>query len=303
MAELDRGTARPIPAIKTSRLSVAYEEYGSAGGKPVVLLHGFPYSPRAYDRVVPVLAAQGLRIIVPYLRGFGPTRFLDPACPRSGEQAALGMDLIETIEVLDLDRPILAGFDWGGRAACIAAALRPNLVRGLVTCGGYNLFGPPQTAPLPPAVEHVLWYQYYLHTERGRTMLETNRLGFCRLLWTLWSPQWQFDDATYAQAAAAFDNPDFVEVVLHSYRHRSGLVAGDPGLRELAERLERDQPAIAVPTIAVFGEGGALPPNPAHARSRFTAAWEARLLPGVGHNPPQEAPTDFAAAVLDLAGD
>lgn len=289
-----------IKTVATSNLAVAFEEHGPATGTPIVLLHGFPYAPRAYDAVAPILAAQGLRVIVPYLRGFGPTRFHDDACVRSGEQAALGMDLIETIEVLDLDRPIVAGFDWGGRAACVAAAVRPDLVRGLVTCGGYNLLGPPVSQPLPPELEHVLWYQYYLHLDRGQTMLENNRAAFCRLLWILWSPDWRFNEATFAQSALAFDNPDFVDVVLHSYRHRSGLVGGDPALRELATRLEREQPEIAVPTIALYGERGAFPPNPVQKRDRFVAHWQCRMLPGVGHNPPQEDPAEFAAAVLDL---
>lgn len=290
-----------IRSIATSHLLVAYEEHGPAEGVPVVLLHGFPYAPRAYDAVAPMLAKQGLRVIVPYMRGFGPTRFLDPGAIRSGEQAALGTDLVEMIVALALDRPIVAGYDWGGRAACVAAAIRPDLVRGLVTGGGYNLFGPPAKQPLAPEVEHMLWYQYYLHTERGRAMLETNRRGFCHLLWKLWSPGWPFDDETFEQSAVTFDCPDFVEVVLHSYRHRAGLVLGDPTLRELAERLEREQPAISVPTIALQGENGLLPAAVARNRDRFLSRWECRTLPGVGHNLPQEAPAAFAAAVLDLA--
>lgn len=292
-----------IRYIATSSLSVAYEEHGPADGLPVVLLHGFPYAPRAYDAVVPILAARGLHVIVPYLRGFGPTRFLDVNVVRSGEQAALGTDLIETIIALGLDRPVVAGYDWGGRAACVAAAVRPDLVRGLVTGGGYNLFGPPTTRPLAPEVEHVLWYQYYFHTERGRAMLEQNRQGFCRLLWKLWSPEWSFDDETFEQSAAALDCPDFVEVVLHSYRHRAGLVAGDPALRELADRLEREQPTIDVPTIALYGENGLLPAAVSQNRDRFRSRWESRTLPGVGHNLSQEAPAAFAAAVLDLVAE
>lgn len=290
-----------IKSVSTASLSVAYEEWGPANGVPAVLLHGFPYSPRAYDAVALDLEKQGLRVIVPYLRGFGPTRFLSPDIVHSGEQAALGTDLVEMIVALSLDRPVVAGYDWGGRAACVAAAIRPDLVRGLVSGNGYNLFGPPASEPLPPELEHVLWYQYYLHTERGRAMLETNRYGFCQLLWRLWSPRWQFDEETFAQSAAAFECPDFVEVVLHSYRHRAGLVPGDPALRELAERLERAQPAIKVPTIALQGEDDLLPPAATQNRDRFLSSWECRTLPGVGHNLPQEAPAAFAAAVLDLA--
>lgn len=290
-----------IRRIETSTLSIAYEERGAADGATAVLLHGFPYSPRAYDAVADVLAARGLRVIVPYLRGFGPTQFRDSKAMRSGEQAALGMDLVELLTALKLERPVVAGYDWGGRAACVVSAIRPDLVGGLVTGGGYNLFGPAATAPLTPEVEHVLWYQYYLHTERGRAMLETNRHGFCRLLWKLWSPRWAFDEATFAQSAIALDNPDFVEVVLHSYRHRSGLVTGDPVLGELAALLEREQPSIDVPTIALYGDAGPLGGAPSPKRDHFTAQWEYRVLAGAGHNLPQEAPQAFAAAVIDLA--
>lgn len=294
-------TRTPVKTVATKTLALAYEESGPAEGGPVVLLHGFPYAPPAYDAVIPTLVQDGLRVIVPYLRGFGPTRFLDANAPRSGEQAALGTDLIEMIEALRLDRPVIAGYDWGGRAACIAAAVRRDLVGGLVTGGGYNIFGPPNPRPLSPEIEHILWYQYYLHTERGRAMLETNRQGFCKLLWKLWSPHWRFDDATFAQSAEAFDNPDFVEVVLHSYRHRFGLVPGDPSLHGLAARLEQDQPEISVPTIALYGDAGLIPPNPAQHRNRFTGSWESRIVAGVGHNVPQEAPAMFASAVLDLS--
>lgn len=291
-----------IRTIATPDLEIAYEEHGPIDGTAVVLLHGFPYSPRAYDEVAPRLAGQGLRIIVPYLRGFGPTRFRSDATMRSGEQAALGTDLIDLITALGLNRPVVAGYDWGGRAACVAAAIRPDLVGGLVTCGGYNLFGPPVTHPLSPEMEHVLWYQYYLHTERGRAMLETNRRGFCRLLWSLWSPKWAFDDETFAKSAEALDNPDFVDVVLHSYRHRAGLVEGDPVLRDLAEMLEREQPPITVPTIALYGDAGLLPAAMASQRERFAGEWQYRTLAGVGHNVPQEAPKDFASAVLAMSG-
>lgn len=290
----------PIKMVETPRLSLAYEEHGPASGVPVVLLHGFPYSPRAYDAVAPVLAAHGLRVIVPYLRGFGPTRFLDPAAPRSGEQAALGTDLLDLVDALRLKRPLVAGYDWGGRAACVATALHPERFRGLVTAGGYNLFGRPAAHPLLPEVEHVLWYQYYLHTERGREMLETNRRGFSRLLWRLWSPSWSFDEETFIRSAEAFDNPDFVEVVLHSYRHRAGLIAGDSTVEALADWLEREQPSIAVPTIALYGDAGPLPSPPPRG-DRFCGGWETRILPGAGHNLPQEEPEAFGAAVLDLA--
>lgn len=290
-----------IRQIATSRLSVAYEEHAPGSGMPVVLLHGFPYSPRAYDEVAPILAGRGFRVIVPYLRGFGPTRFLDPAAVRSGEQAALGTDLMGLVAALNLDRPIVAGYDWGGRAACVAAAVRPEMFSGLVTGGGYNLFGPPVTQPRSPDMEHMLWYQYYLHMDRGRAMLEQNRRGFCRLLWQLWSPDWTFSDEDFSQSAETFDCPDFVEVVLHSYRHRAGLVAGDPSLHELATRLEREQPAIRIPTIALSGDSGQLASASVQQPGRFLSHWEHRTLPGIGHNLPQEAPGAVAAAILDLA--
>lgn len=290
-----------IRHIDAGTLLVAYEEHGPADGVPAVLLHGFPYDPRTYDEVAPILADNGIRVIAPYLRGYGPTRFRDPATPRSGEQAALGSDLVALIEALALDRPVVAGYDWGGRAACVAAAIRPDLVRGLVSGGGYNLFGPPVTGPLDPAFEHLLWYQYYLHMHRGRMMLEQNRRGFCRLLWKLWSPTWSFDDETFEATARSFDNPDFVDVVLHSYRHRAGLVPGDPALSELATRLEQHRPEITVPTIVLHGEDGLAPPAMSADRRKFTGPWEVRNLPGIGHNLPQEAPRAMAQAVLDLA--
>lgn len=290
-----------IKRIDAGVLSVAYEEHGPADGVPAVLLHGFPYDPRTYDEVAPALAAQGIRAIVPYLRGYGPTRFLDPATPRSGEQAALGTDLVALIEALQLDRPVVAGYDWGGRAACVASAIRPDLVRGLVTCGGYNMFGPPVTGPLDPAFEHLLWYQYYLHMHRGRMMLESNRRGFCGLLWKLWSPSWNFSPETFEASAQSFDNPDFVEIVLHSYRHRSGLVPGDPALAHIATRLEQERPAISVPAIVLHGEDGLAPAAMSADRSRFSASWELRKIPGIGHNLPQEAPGVMARAVCDLA--
>lgn len=291
-----------IKHVATSTLSIAYEEHGPKDGTPVVLLHGFPYSPRVYDQVAPMLAARGLRVIVPYLRGFGPTRFLRDDILRSGEQAALGNDLIEMIVALGLDRPVVAGYDWGGRAACVTAATRPDLVRGLVTGAGYNLFGPPATDPLPPEIEHIMWYQYYLHTERGRMMLESNRRGFCRLLWQLWSPRWAFDDETFEQSAQSFDSPDFVDVVLHSYRHRHGLVPGDPALREFAASLERGQPKITVPTISLYGEAGPMPASAFLDRDldRFVPTMDYRILENAGHNLPHEEPLVFADAVLRI---
>ena len=290
--------------IRTSTLEVAYEESGDAGGSPIFLLHGWPYDPRCYDDVVPPLVAAGYRVIVPYLRGFGPTRFLSAATLRSGQQAALGNDLRELMDALSIERALLAGYDWGGRAACIVAALWPGRVTGLVTVNGYNLQNiAAAMKPASPAQEHRLWYQYYFHSERGRAGLQANCCDFCRLLWTLWSPQWSFSDADFARSAGSFDNPDFVSVTIHSYRHRFGVAAGDPVLEPIEQKLA-NQPKISVPTIALQGEADGIAPPEASAQhaSFFIGPYQRRLLPRVGHNPPQEAPQAFAAAVLELAG-
>ena len=212
-----------LNGVRTSVLEIAYEESGPPHGAAVLLMHGFPYDPRTYDDVVPSLAEAGCRVIVPYLRGYGPTKFLAPDTLRSGQQAALGNDLKELMDALALKRAMLAGYDWGGRGACIVAALWPERVRGLVSANGYNIQDIAGSAkPAPAEQEYRLWYQYYFHTERGRAGLQANRREFCRLLWRLWSPNWKFDDATYDRTAASFDNPDFVDVVIHSYRHRFG---------------------------------------------------------------------------------
>ncbi|GGF10462.1 alpha/beta hydrolase [Aliidongia dinghuensis] len=292
----------PIRSVRTPVLELAYEEHGAADGDPVVLLHGFPYDPRCYDEVAPALAAAGCRVVVPYLRGYGPTRFLSPETPRSGQQAALGRDLLDLMDALAIPRATLAGYDWGGRAACIVAALWPERVAGLVTATGYNIQDiAASVRPQAPETEHRYWYQYYFHTPRGRDGLAANRAELCKLLWRLWSPTWSFNDATYARSAASFDNPDFVEVVIQSYRHRFGYALGDPALEEIERALAR-QPTIGVPTIAFWGEDDGVTPPPAAdgKRLRFTGHYERRLLPGVGHNVPQEAPEATVAAVLDL---
>lgn len=291
-----------IRQVRTATLNIAYEESGPPDGSPVVLLHGFPYAPRGYDAAVPILAAAGRRCIVPYLRGYGPTRFLSPSTPRSGQQAALGKDLLDLLDALSIPRAVLAGYDWGGRAACIIAALWPERCAGLVSCTGYNIQD--ITASAQPAVaeqEHRLWYQYYFHTERGRAGLEANRRDICRLLWRLWSPDWAFGEACFQASAAAFDNPDFVEVVIHSYRHRYGYAPGDPTLQGIEDRLAA-QPRIAVPTIAPHGASDGVTPaesSAGHAH-HFSGFYERRVIPLTGHNVPQEAPVEFARAVLDL---
>ena len=288
--------------VRAGVLEVAYEESGAADGAPVMLLHGFPYDVCAYGEVAPLLAARGCRVIVPYLRGYGPTRFLSPTTPRSGQQAVLGHDLLELMNALELPSAVLGGYDWGGRAACIVAALWPGRARGLVSGGGYNIQDIARnTTPQPPEQEYRLWYQYYFHGERGRAGLAANRREFCRLLWRLWSPSWRFDEATYARTAGSFDNPDFVEVVIHSYRHRFALAPGDPAVEKTEDRLAA-HPPIAVPTVVLHGGDNGVSParsSEPHARS-FTGGYERRVIPGVGHNVPQEAPRDFAEAVLSL---
>lgn len=289
---------RTLPA---GVLDVAFHEAGPADGPAVVLLHGFPYDIHAYAEVLPPLTARGCRVIVPYLRGYGPTRFLSLDTPRSGEQAALGADLLALMDALRLDRPVLAGYDWGGRAACVVAALWPERCRGLVSCNSYNIQDIARAMePDRPENEYRLWYQYYFHSERGRAALAQDRRGVARLLWRLWSPTWHFDEATFERSAAAFDNPDFVEVVIHSYRHRFGLVAGDPAFASIEARLAA-QPVIRVPSITFDGDADGVrdaAPATAHAH-RFTQR-EHHILPGIGHNVPQEAPERFAQAVLAL---
>ena len=292
----------PLKRIRTNTLDIAYEDSGPQAGFPVLLLHGFPYDPRAYDEVVPPLVAAGYRAIVPYLRGYGPTRFLSAQTPRSGQQAALGRDVLELMDGLGLRNAALVGYDWGGRAACVVAALWPERVRCLISATGYTIQDIAASAiPVSPEQEHRLWYQYYFHTERGRAGLEANRHDLCKLLWRLWSPNWRFDDATYERTARSFDNPDFVAVVIQSYRHRYGYAPGDPALEPM-ERLLAVQPKIGVPTIVLQGDGdGVNAPAASATQARFfTGRYQRRVIPIVGHNVPQEAPAAVAAAVLDL---
>ncbi len=289
-------------SIRTDTLEIACEAHGPTDGPAVILLHGFPYDPRCFDHVAPPLAADGCRALVPYLRGYGPTRFLSEKTPRSGEQAVLGNDLLQLMDALGIDRAILVGYDWGGRAACIVAALWPERVRGLVSCTGYNIQNiAASVEPAPAAQEHRFWYQYYFHTERGRAGLTRNRRDICKLLWRLWSPHWQFDEATFERSAVSFDNPDFVDVVIQSYRHRYGYAPGDPGMAGIEARLAA-QPAIPVPTINLHGDadgvGPAIHPDP-HAK-KFTGPYERRLILRIGHNVPQEAPAETVAAIRDL---
>lgn len=292
----------PLRTVRAGVLDVAYFEAGPADGPPVFLMHGFPYDVHAYEEVAPLLAQRGCRAIVPYLRGYGPTKFVDAATPRSGEQAALGADLLALMDALEIPSAVLAGYDWGGRACCVVAALWPERCKGLVSYNNYNIFDHAKALlPDKPENEAQLWYQYYFHSERGRAGLAKDRRALTRLLWRTWSPTWKFDDATFERSAAAFDNPDFVDVVIHSYRHRFNLVAGDPAYADIDKRLAA-QPSIQAATVTFDGEDdGVRPPSPASAHAhRFTGPREHHIVPGAGHNLPQEKPRLFADAVLAL---
>jgi len=292
----------PLRHVDAGVLDVAYYEAGPADGPVVMLLHGFPYDIHAYVDVAPMLAAQGCRAIVPYLRGYGPTRFRDKATPRSGEQAALGADLIALIDALGIRRAVFAGYDWGGRAGCVGAALWPERCAGLVSLNSYNIQDIARAmVPVSAEREVPLWYQYYFQIERGRAGLAANRREIAKILWQQWSPNWPFDDATFDRTAAAFDNPDYVDVVIHSYRHRYGLAEGDPRYADVERRLAA-QPVISVRAITLDGGGdGVFPANDGSASAaKFTGPRSHRVIPRAGHNLPQEEPEAFAAAVMEL---
>jgi pimeloyl-ACP methyl ester carboxylesterase len=295
--------AAATETIQTAMLTIAYEDSGPRQGFPIILLHGFPDDVRAFDQVAPPLVQADYRVLVPYLRGYGPTRFRDPAARRTAEQAAIGQDLIDFADALRLERFAIAGYDWGCRAACIDAALHPERVRAAVLIGGYTIQDTlaPQR-PAAPEVERALWYQWYFNTERGRAGLTVNRRSFCRLLWELWSPTWHFSDETYNRTAVSFDNPDFVDVVIHSYRHRNGNASGEvrflPMERQLAGR-----PKIEAPAIVLHGadDGVARPPADSPAeRAMFTKLVARRVIPGAGHFLPRENPDAVSSALLEL---
>jgi pimeloyl-ACP methyl ester carboxylesterase len=293
-------------SVSTPVLEIGYEAAGerSPESVPVILLHGFPYDVRAYDEVADVLAASGRYVLAPYLRGYGPTRFRDEgeAVIRSGQQAALGQDLLDFMDALGIERAVVAGYDWGGRAACIAAALWPERIAGLVTCGGYNIQDIASSGePASPESEYAGWYQYYFHSERGRRGLERNREELCSLLWHLWSPTWRAADAEFPATAPSLHNPDFVDVVIHSYRHRFVLVDGDPRYQPIEDALAAE-PRVGVPTIILVSEADGVDSfSGAEDAEFFTGSCDIRSLPGIGHNVPQEAPTAFAEAVLSLS--
>lgn len=291
-------------SIDTPVLHIAYEESGNPEGFPIVLLHGFPDDIHAWDDVAPPLAKAGHRVLVPYLRGYGPTRFLDAAAPRMGEQAAIGQDLIDFADALKLPRFAVSGYDWGGRAACVAAALHPDRVRAAVLVAGYsiqNVFAAPQ--PAPPEMEKRFWYQYYFNTERGRAGLKANRHALCKLLWQDWSPTWHFTDETYNRTAPSFDNPDFVDIVIHSYRHRLGAAPGEPRF-EAVERKLAERPKIEAPTIVLHGADDALDRASAQAtpgeRATFPSLVARRIVPGAGHFLPRENPAAVSSAILEV---
>ena len=292
-------------AIQTPVLSIALEESGDVQGFPIILLHGFPDDVRAWDEVAPALASKGYRVIVPYLRGYGPTRFREPSAPRMAEQAAIGQDLIDLADALGLSRFAVAGYDWGGRAACVAAALHPERIRAAVLIGGYSIqdtLGPPQ--PAAPERERALWYQWYFNTERGRAGLARNRRSICRLLWETWSPTWHFTDDAFETTAASFDNPDFVDVVIHSYRHRNLNAPGEPRFATV-ERQLAERPKITVPSIVLYGADDGLGPPPTDTpaeRASFTALVARQVVLGAGHFMPREKPGVVSSAMVELLG-
>jgi pimeloyl-ACP methyl ester carboxylesterase len=290
-----------MPAVRTSTLEIAYEELGPRGGQAIILLHGFPDDAHAYDRVAPPLADAGCRVLVPYLRGYAPTRFLDPATPRMAQQAAIGQDLLDFMDALGIERAALAGYDWGGRAACIAALLKPERVRALVTIGGYNVQNPSaEPRPASAVEERLYWYQWYFNTERGRVGLEKNRHDVCKLLWREWMPTWKFDEAEYARTAPAFDSPDFVPVVIHSYRVRHKNAPSDPQY-DAIERHLATRPKLTVPTIVMHGAVDPMSMRRSETElAQFPAGTERRVIPNVGHFPPREAPEAVVDALLAL---
>jgi pimeloyl-ACP methyl ester carboxylesterase len=301
---MSRHEADATLVVRAGVLDVELRRCGPRGGWPVVLLHGFPYDAHAYDEVAPILAAAGADVVVPSLRGYAGTRFVDPATMRSGQQAALGQDLLDLLDTLDISSAVLAGYDWGGRAACIVAALWPDRASGLISVNGYNIQDiAGSVRPADPRRERSYWYQYYLHGERGRRGLAEHRRAFAELLWHEWSPTWAFTPEEFERSAISFDQPDFVDVVVHSYRHRYGLAPGDPAYAAVEAQLAAS-PTIAVPTIVLDGgDDGVNPPNSrSHHEPHFPNLLDYRLLAGVGHNPPQEAPEAFGRAVLDVAG-
>ena len=292
----------PIRQIRAGELDIGYYEAGPEGGTPVLLLHGYPYDIHSYAEVAALLAARGCRVIVPHLRGHGTTRFVDPSAPRNAQQSAVALDQIALLDALGIDRAVVVGYDWGARTACVMAALWPQRCLALLSVGGYivtNLAA--ATLPLPATAEHDWWYQYYFALERGRAGLRANRRDIARILWTNNSPKWDYDEATFNRSAASFDNPDYVDIVIHNYRWRLGLQPGQPQYDEWERRLAT-QPVITVPTITMDGDSnGIVPAGDGKAQAAMFSGPRAHRVVQAGHNVPQEAPQAFADAVWALA--
>ena len=292
-----------MPMIQTPVLDIGFEESGDTGGFPIILLHGFPYDVRTWDETVPPLADAGYRVLVPYLRGYGPTRFRDSSAPRMAEQAAIGQDVIDFADALGLDEFALAGFDWGNRAACITSILHPERVRAQLSIGGYSVQDTVNTsAPATAVAEARLWYQWYFNTDRGRAGLEANRREITRYLWETWSPGWEFSDETFERSAVSFDNPDFVDVVIHSYRHRHRNAPGEERFIAAEQQLA-ERPRVTVPAIVLHGADrgfGRPSPDPAADQDRFTSLAGRHIVQGAGHNLPSQRPDTVSSALQQL---
>ncbi|RSM81593.1 alpha/beta hydrolase [Kibdelosporangium aridum] len=290
----------PLKQVQAGVLNIGYAEAGPADGPVVILLHGWPYDIHAFVDVAPVLAAKGYRVLVPYLRGYGTTTFLKGDTVRNAQQTTFASDIVAMMDALKIDKAILGGFDWGARTACVVAALWPQRVKALVSDGGYIITNlKANLQPLPPAGELAWWYQYYFATERGVLGYTKNRHDFNKLIWQGASPKWRFDDATYERSATAFNNPDHVAIVVHNYRWRLSLVPGEPAYDALEQKLA-DAPAITVPTITMASDFEGAAADGMAYKNKFTAKYEHRVLNGIGHNVPQEAPEEFAKAIIDV---
>jgi pimeloyl-ACP methyl ester carboxylesterase len=294
----------PLSQIDAGVLSVGYADAGPPDGPAVVLLHGWPYDIHSYAEVTPLLSAAGYRVLVPFVRGYGTTRFLADDTPRNGQQAAVASDVVAFLDAVGIERAVLAGFDWGARSADVVAALWPNRCKALVSVSGYLIGSQAaNVAPLPPLAEYAWWYQYYFATERGRAGYAAHRREFNRLIWRLASPRWSFTDTAFDRSADAFDNPDHVDIVIHNYRWRLGLADGEPRFDVIEQQLA-EAPPIAVPTITLEGDANGAPhPEPGTYAARFTGRYAHRTLTGgIGHNIPQEAPQSFADAIVEVDG-
>ncbi|MFC3199472.1 alpha/beta fold hydrolase [Parapedobacter deserti] len=293
---------QPTKIIEIEALLIAYEEYGLSNGWPVILSHGFPYDVHAFGKVASILTQAGARVIAPYTRGFGPTRFVSADVMRNGQQAARGSDIIKLSDALGLERPILGGFDWGGNASCVASVLWPEKVSGLVSYAGYDVIDVEQQRhAVTPSLERTCWYQHLFQSERGRECLTENRYEIGRMLWSEWSPNWQFDKETYTRTAAAFENPDFVDVVIHWYRFMHGLEEGEPALQPLEDHLAK-KPKVKVPAVTVDGTSDPLKPGGTSDHASMFVGPHQHIVVDAGHNVPQENPRVFADAVIKVHG-